>query len=91
MWWRSRAWGGVGKIQLGLHFAQQYHQRYSAVIWVNASSEVTLKAAYVSLVQRIRHYNTQSEAEQGKVIEEVKEEQAIQLVQQWLSRAENKT
>ncbi|KAI4087255.1 MAG: hypothetical protein L6R37_008341 [Teloschistes peruensis] len=83
--------GGIGKTQLGLHFARQHHQRYSAVVWLNASSEVTLKAAYVSLAQRVRRYNKQSESGQGEVIEQLKEEQAIQLVRQWLSQADNKT
>ncbi|KAL8810118.1 MAG: hypothetical protein Q9223_007818 [Gallowayella weberi] len=83
--------GGIGKTQLSLHFARQHHQRYSAVIWLNASSEVTLKAAYMSLAQRIRRHNKQREAGPSEVIEEWKEEQAIQLVRQWLSQAENKT
>lgn len=83
--------GGMGKTQLSLHFARQHHQRYSAVIWLNASSEVTLKAAYVSLAQRIRRHNRQHEVGQSEVIEQVNEEQAIQLVRQWLSQAENKT
>lgn len=83
--------GGIGKTQLSLHFARQHHQRYSAVIWLNASSEVTLKAAYVSLAQRIRRHNKQREAEQSEEIKQLKEEQAIQLVRQWLSQAENKT
>lgn len=81
----------MGKTQLSLQFARQHHQRYSAVIWLNASSEVTLKAAYVSLAQRIRHHNQQSKIGQGEVIEQLKEEQAVQLVRQWLSQAENKT
>ena len=82
--------GGMGKTQLSLHFARQYHQRYSAVIWLNASSEVTLKAAYVSLAQRIQRHNKQGEAGQCEVIVQLKEEQALQLVRQWLSQAENK-
>lgn len=82
--------GGIGKTQLSLHFARQHHKRYSAVIWLNASSEVTLKAAYISLAQRIRCHNKQREAGQSEVIEQLKEEQAIQLVRQWLSQAENK-
>ncbi|KAI4227193.1 MAG: hypothetical protein L6R40_008222 [Gallowayella cf. fulva] len=83
--------GGMGKTQLSLHFARQYHRRYSAVIWLNASSEVTLRAAYMSLAQRIRCHNKQREAGQSEVAEQLKEEQAIQLVRQWLSQAENKT
>ncbi len=83
--------GGIGKTQLGLHFARQHHQRYSAVIWLNASSEVTLKVVYISLAQRIRRHNRQREAEQSELTEQLKEEQAVQLVRQWLSQAENKT
>ena len=83
--------GGIGKTQLSLHFARQHHQRYSAVIWLNASSEVALKAAYMSLAQRIRRHNKQREAGQSEVVEQLKEEEAIQLVRQWLSQAENKT
>ena len=81
----------MGKTQLSLQFARQHHQRYSAVFWLNASSEVTLKAAYVSLAQHIRRHNKQSEIGQGEVIEQMNEEQAIQLVRQWLSQAQNKT
>jgi len=74
-----------------LHFARQHHQRYSAVVWLNASNEITPRAAYVSLAQRIRCHNSQSEVGQGEVIEQMNEGQAIQLVQQWLSQSENKT
>ena len=81
----------MGKTQLGLHFARQHHQRYSAVIWLNASSEVTLKTAYMFFAQRIRCHNKQREIGQGEVAEQLKEEQIIQLIRQWLSQAENKT
>lgn len=70
----------MGKTQLSLHFVWQHHQHYSAVIWLNASSEVTLKAAYISLTQRIQRHNKQREAGQSDVIVQWKEEQAIQLV-----------
>ena len=81
----------MDKTQLSLHFARQHHQRYSAMIWLNASSEVTLMAAYMSLAQRIRRHNKQREVGQSEMIEQLKEEQAIQLVRQWLSQAKNKT
>ena len=83
--------GGMGKTQLSLHFARQHHQRYSTVIWLNASSEVSLKAGYVLLAQRIRRHDKQRDVGQSEVREQLKEEQAIQLVRQWLSQAENKT
>ena len=49
--------GKMGKTQLGLHFARQHHQRYSAVIWLNANNEITLKTAYVFFAHHIRRHN----------------------------------
>ena len=83
--------GGVGKTQLSLHFARQYHQRYSAVIWLNASDEITLKAGYAALAYRIRRHNRQHEDRQGEGMEQMDEELAVQSVRQWLSQAKNKT
>ena len=74
--------GEMGKTQFSLHFARQHHQRYSAMIWLNANS---------FLVQRIRRHDKQRDVGQSEMIEQLKEEQAIQLVRQWLSQAENKT
>ena len=82
---------GMDKTQLSLHFARQHHQRYSAVIWLNASSEASLNAGYVFLAQRIRRHDKQQDVGQSEVREQLKEEKAIQLVRQWLSQAENKT
>ena len=45
----------------------------------------------MSLAQRIRRHNKQREAGQSEVAEQLNEEQAVQLVRQWLSQAENKT
>lgn len=83
--------GGIGKTQLSLRFARQYHQRYSAVIWLNASNDVTLKAGYVSLAQQIRRHDKQHEGRQDEVMEQMDEEQTVQVVRQWLSKAKNKT
>ena len=39
----------------------------------------------------IQRHNKQREAEQSEVIKQLKKEQAIQLIRQWLSETENKT
>ncbi len=38
-----------------------------------------LKASYVSLAQRIRRHNRQSEVGQGEVVEQMSEEKAIRF------------
>ena len=83
--------GVMGKTQLSLHFARQYHQRYSAVIWLNAGNEITLKAGYAALAPQIRRHDRQHEDKQDEGMERMDEELAVQLSRQWLSQAKNKT
>ena len=81
----------MGKTRLSLHFARRYHRLYSAVIWLNASNEITLKVGYAVLAQRIRRHDRPYEDRQGEGMEQMDEEQATQLVREWLSQAKNKT
>lgn len=53
----------MSKTQLSLHFARQHHQRYSTMIWLNVSSEISLKTNYVFLAQRIRRHDKQRDVE----------------------------
>ena len=81
----------MGKTQLSLHFARQHHQRHSAVIWLNASNEIALKAGYISFTQRIRRHDRQHKGRQDEGIRPMDGEQAVQFVRQWLSQSKNKT
>ena len=80
----------MSKTQFNLHFARQHHQDYSTMIWLNVSNELSLKMSYVFFAQRIRH-NKQRDVEQNEMKKQLKKEQIIQLIRQWLSQTKNKT
>ncbi|KAK5539130.1 hypothetical protein LTR46_012131, partial [Exophiala xenobiotica] len=45
--------GGMGKTQLAAQFARQHHERYSAVFWLDGSSEDCLRQSIASVAARI--------------------------------------
>ena len=45
--------GGIGKTQLAVEFAQQYHCRFSSVFWLNRRSKESLKQSAASCASRI--------------------------------------
>src|SRR5713226_8419895 len=46
--------GGIGKTQLALEYAYQYHQDYQAVLWARAESTEALVSSYVALASLLR-------------------------------------
>lgn len=38
--------GGMGKTQLAIAYARQHHTSYTSVLWLNATSELTLTASF---------------------------------------------
>jgi hypothetical protein len=45
--------GGIGKTQTAIHFAYQYRQDYTAVLWFNAKDEDTLRQSFVRNANRL--------------------------------------
>jgi hypothetical protein len=75
-----RGLGGMGKTQLAVEFARQYHRRFSSVFWLDGRSEDTLKRSIASHASRIpqghiaetsRTYTADSGADVGVVVKDV--------------------
>ncbi|QPC63176.1 hypothetical protein HYE67_005407 [Fusarium culmorum] len=47
--------GGMGKTQLAIAFTKQNHESFSAVFWMNATDEETLKRSFLRAADRILH------------------------------------
>jgi hypothetical protein len=77
--------GGMGKTQLSIHFAKQFHKRYSSVIWLNAKDEITLRAGLKELASRIL-----AEMDREASGSQLEEDQAVVLSRRWLSEPDNK-
>jgi len=45
--------GGMGKTQLAIAYARRHHHKYTSVLWLNATSELTLKASFRSMMQGV--------------------------------------
>ncbi|KAF7511844.1 hypothetical protein GJ744_003077 [Endocarpon pusillum] len=76
--------GGLGKTQLSLAFAKQYHHEYSSIFWLNAKDESTIKQSLVSL-SRIIFSSAQSSSTSGHA----DEDQIIHQIRQWFSQQGN--
>ena len=73
--------GGVGKTQLALAYAQHYHQYYPSVLWLNATSETTLKSSFRTVMQG---------AIAASQLADFSDDQVVARAHEWLSRRENK-
>jgi hypothetical protein len=45
--------GGIGKTQLAVEFAREHHGRFSSVVWLDGSSEASLKQSFAAMVPRL--------------------------------------
>ena len=48
-----RGLGGIGKTQLAVQFMRTYHSKFSAVFWLDGSSENSLKQSMANLASKI--------------------------------------
>lgn len=76
--------GGLGKTQLSLAFAKQYHDSYSSVFWLNARDEVSLKQSFAALWQII--FGPDQSSSMGSATDE---DHKLQQMRQWLSHRDN--
>ena len=66
--------GGIGKTQLALEYAYQYHQDYTAVLWVRAESVDALISSYIALASLLRLPERKAQEQKA----------TIQAVKTWL-------
>jgi hypothetical protein len=82
--------GGIGKTQLAVEFARKHHHRFSAVFWLDGSSETSLKQSFVAMAQRLPH----DELTAGGVAllsdAAIAAEVAVRECQRWLSIPSNR-
>jgi hypothetical protein len=84
--------GGIGKTQLAVEFAREYHPRFSSVIWLDGSSEASLKQSFVGMVRRLPR--TEMTADGVEMLEQsaidVDVDVAVRECLQWLSLPTNR-
>lgn len=63
--------GGVGKTQLAVEYAYQFHQDYQAVLWVHAESSETLTSSYMEIASLLNLPSKDSQ-EQSVIVQAIK-------------------
>lgn len=62
--------GGIGKSQLAIEFAKKHRLDYTAVFWLNAKTEDTLKRSFAANASRLRNKHLSQDLHDGPQNEE---------------------
>ena len=84
--------GGIGKTQLAIEFAKRHRSDYTAVLWLNAETEDTLKRSFAINARRLpRNYLTQelldrpqNEETLGSILRDMKNWLSLKGNDRWL-------
>ncbi|RYC81882.1 hypothetical protein BFJ63_vAg15229 [Fusarium oxysporum f. sp. narcissi] len=80
--------GGMGKTQLTVAFVKRNHAHYSAVFWMNATDEETLKQSFVKVAERIlREHPSVAYLERAVAHQDMDE--TVKAVKRWLGERSN--
>lgn len=52
--------GGIGKTQLAREFMKRYKEKYTAMFWLNAKNEESVRLSFRSIAQQIQKYHPAS-------------------------------
>ncbi len=59
--------GGIGKTQISVEYAYRHQEEYHVVLWASAANQETLRAAYVTMADRLQLAERHAQ-EQDKVV-----------------------
>jgi hypothetical protein len=80
--------GGIGKTQLTVAYVRRHKDAYSAIFWLNANDEDSLKQSFAKVAKRILREHP-SASRLSSVNTEAKLEKVVEAVNEWLSLAYN--
>ncbi|CCC14607.1 unnamed protein product [Sordaria macrospora k-hell] len=81
--------GGIGKTQLAVNFARQYKAAFSAIFWLDGTSEDSLKQSFASCAKRIPKDQIPENIRSPKTGDEVDLNDIAEHVQEWLAKDDN--
>lgn len=80
--------GGIGKTQLAITYAKRHKEKYTAIFWLNANDEDSLKLSFRDIAQQVlRHYP--STAVLSSIDQDKDLDQVISVVKDWLDSPQN--
>jgi hypothetical protein len=77
--------GGIGKTQLAVEFARKHHRAFSSTVWLDGSSETSLKQSFASIVQRLPQDELTTEGAEMLKHSAIDDNVAVRECLRWLS------
>lgn len=81
--------GGVGKTQLSVEYTRRYHERYSAVFWIDGSSKEKIRRSIADLASRLPQHQLSEKTRQYLRNTSSTVDETVEGVLDWLSRPSN--
>ena len=79
--------GGMGKTQLAIAYARQHKEKYTAIFWLNANDEESLKLSFRDIAQQVlRHHPSTSVLSS---VDQKDLDQVVSGVKDWLDSLQN--
>ena len=79
--------GGIGKTQLTLAYATRHEQKYTAIFWLNANDEDSLRLSFLALAQQVLKYHPSTSLFADVDLEDL--DQVVYAVKAWLDLQKN--
>lgn len=80
--------GGIGKTQLAIKYARRHKEKYTAIFWLNANDEVSLKMGFRDVAQQVlRHHPSTSVLASVDLDEDLG--QVVIVIKTWLDFPSN--
>ena len=80
--------GGIGKTQLAMEYIRKHKEKYTAIFWLNANDEDTLRLSFRGIAQQVLKYHP-STGILSSVDLEGDLDEVVSAVKAWLDRQDN--
>ena len=80
--------GGIGKTQLAIEYVRRHKEKYTAMFWLNANNEDSLRLSFRGIAQQVLKYHP-STSVLSDVDLEGDLDRVVSVVKAWLDHREN--
>jgi hypothetical protein len=79
--------GGIGKTQLAIEYIRRYKEKYTAIFWLNANDQDSLKLSFRDVAQQVLKYHPSTSLLAGVDLDDL--DQVLYAVKAWLDLQKN--
>jgi hypothetical protein len=79
--------GGIGKTQLAIEYIRRHKEKYTAIFWLNANDQDSLKLSFRDVAQQVLKYHPSTSLLAGVDLDDL--DQVVYAVKAWLDLQKN--